>query len=1250
MKIRKISNRSTSLTVSASVTQAGTYKAVTLTNTLAKKIENFTASLIPKAHVVISRVVDHILLNREFEPINYFSDYVSIISRPALNFGKTLQSNNLLVTESITLSLDQSFRPFRDSINTDELIAFLLDSKRTFDLAVNVDSRPALLFAHPETDDIASLDLIRLARLNTVAPDNIVLSDDLSRLITVFRTIDDDVGMLDYFTTIDGSTYSLDRTIREFVSVGGSALVEGFRTSGNEYESIEFFIHKVLDPDIEYLDSIYLNLLKGVSDEQYLADVKSLLLDKFSTDLAHTSDQSSTIAGKGLRSELSIDAALLRFYVEKALADSTTMIDNMDLGDDLTYESSKLIADFLTASEQKSLLLLHATLEQDLQATDLFAQLINKQFDDVTAMLDSLDLGDRLLYESDKLLSELLPITESKNFFVHKVRTDTLAVDELIAKLISLADPNENLAVADQSSLTPGKNIFDSVLSIDELISLVRPKNYADSFNVGDANTLYNIKAFADAVIADDPLVRLADGIVSYVLLNKSEAVSPTDFFNRTFTFYRWPHHGFGDFTPIDDNSPNSPYPKRLFKLDAKTSVYINRPIVRINKIFFSEEMGNPYWGKAGTYFSSNATIQPPTVYPDTSIIYDSAYDATQVMELFDGYQYNSPYGLQWYREVKLNRETIASSRPELLIEDTSAGEHSIEATASADLVDLQRFSYSVYVKYVGRRYMSISVGGEFEAKFDLVKGKVLSFNSDHASCYYAGDGWWLCQIASILPVTEVNVPYELLALDILLNSPDNPRAIQRLALTPPARTSEIKISALTDNLEANYIGTGTQCFYIWGSQLEVGDQALQEVSSLNYIRTQGGNNSKLGYNQMPDDRDRVFVGTYLRNRDIYTRRHSGDPYENFSVWLDKNAPQGAIKTVSGNTITAPGVDTVFAGQQYQGTGSNALFSYDPLERKAIWFDKTTKQGNDVVRTVSGNTVTAADTDRVFVGQQYGRNIYSYDPMERKSIWFDKVAKRADTSIITAIQWDRINYVLYSESFDRVEWIKIGVTAPVRGLANTSGDLPFRSTTWDANRLIEELEYTPYTYYKQRWFDYVPLSNLPDYTSTVVTDIYENPVLSEHAIQTQIFNNNQDDDLLHYSLYASPTGGVYRFRLLVNNNRYVDFDLSSGTIVTSTGVLYESIQLIDSNPETYLCRLVCFGERIRELLLFKFIDDFATPVDVLTLRHNPVARTFDLATSVSEEHIIATVYDYNIQSGAEDFETDTGSIDYAVDY
>ena len=114
------------------------------------------------------------------------------------------------------------------------------------------------------------------------------------------------------------------------------------------------------------------------------------------------------------------------------------------------------------------------------------------------------------------------------------------------------------------------------------------------------------------------------------------------------------------------------------------------------------------------------------------------------------------------------------------------------------------------------------------------------------------------------------------------------------------------------------------------------------------------------------------------------------------------------------------------------------------LEHAEFLVLKTALTGLDADRTVSGTTVTAADTDRIFVGQQYGDVRLSGDPLEN------------------------LSYVLTFEA-------RAGVDYTIDG----SYDIGFlyRDTEQDALQVLEIINRSePLNNYNNTWYSPVPLT------------------------------------------------------------------------------------------------------------------------------------------------------------------------------
>jgi len=196
-------------------------------------------------------------------------------------------------------------------------------------------------------------------------------------------------------------------------------------------------------------------------------------------------------------------------------------------------------------------------------------------------------------------------------------------------------------------------------------------------------------------------------------------------------------------------------------------------------------------------------------------------------------------------------------------------------------------------------------LGATFSAIYDLQLGLVLSHTGESAQIGRTStDGWYRCQFTARLPKFVIEDPEYIFVLDVLLNYPDNPRGIRRFDLLPSERDRTIRISALEDaGLAEVYMGTGAGAFYIWGGQLEIGDQVEQEISALTYQRTVGGQLSKYGFNITPNDSDRVWVGSIHRDRGIWPTRTHNDGRERVSFFWDSTKNQDAVTASDSITV-----------------------------------------------------------------------------------------------------------------------------------------------------------------------------------------------------------------------------------------------------------------------------------------------------------------------------------------------------------
>ena len=1069
MTIRKIANRTTSLAVSASTIQSGIFKAAVQQQSSIQRLQNLSQTLVPKIANTTTRIINHLLYDPEGQGTRYLWDYLFISERPSLGFIKAA-ADSVSQSDSIFFSTVKNREPL-DSLSTDEAIAFLLRTKRTFDDDASVLSNPAKLFLKAPINEVQSFfDNFSIVRVKTFFED-ITAADEFNRRITVGRTFDDSVGMLDAFTFIDGSTFSLNRHIYEFLTVGSDAV--GVRTSGNNLENISFVMDKFLDPDIVMLDLLQSGFDKGVSETEIIADLNKLYAIKSNTDAVST-DQTQTLwTNKGNFETLDLAELFVR-VIGKTLADTTTMLDSMEFADHIIFAYDKLFADLSTAEDRSSLYVTKPFAETQ-SFTDLFSAIPVKGF------------------------AEDLTGSDLTSKYITKLSTD--------------------------------------YLSLLENILLIRGKELAHSVDTTDIKSFLISQLFADTVVADDPLVRLSDGNVIYSIINKADTFLPEEYFARRVEFYRYPHHGFLSPVTPTDGSTYSPYPARTILKDAKRSGTLSTyPILRTNLIAWSEQFDvGSYWTSTGLRISSNVIVAPSNLVVSPS----PTYDAAQLQEMF----YNKPadpYNKNWYQLVP--GRWIASSDADQLIATTSNTTHSISTPNILALTTDQNFSFAVFVKYAGTRYVRIVSTVDVWADFDLVNNTIVDKTANKASIQAVGDGWFLIWIEN--RVESFGAAPELQILhQILLNGINGQYGTDFLNLVPELANQKAQIYLLDDNRNASFAGNGTSGVIVWGAQLEIGDQVEQEVSSLNYIRTAGGPATRIGFNVTPNDRDRVFVGTLQRSG---LQRQYNDAFESI-----------AFKTLFNSKDNTTATPT------------------DYFARAVTQF--LTPSLNDSSGLGVSVTVGLPNTTRV-----------AGDDTEKMAIWFNKAAKKSGTSTAYSYQTVRTNLIRWSERLDYDYWLKTNVRATT-GIAVMAGALPYRNVVLDASQLYDIYFNKKYTYERNRWYDIVPLRNKPNFTSNAIIDIFEGSSNSIHTVQTFGYAQSLNGNYFASSIYASPNNGVTKFRLQVGWV-YADFDLSSVSVITSSGTLYNNIKTIDSSSGWYLCQII---GPTQALGVLNYLDSFS---------------------------------------------------------
>lgn len=781
---------------------------------------------IPKARVSITKLVDHI----RYDPWGIPGttdprDWIYIThDRPSLHIIKQFQ-HGFDGLDAIVLRY-LAGRRITDAVTLTDasVVQFVTAVLRYASDTVEFADRPYLLQIPATLRDSVTLndDLIRFVRLRNLYPSDTVTADDaFLRSFSAYRVFADNVGMIDNFTLIDGGTYTINKNIREFLSVG-SDIAE--RVSYNAAENIAFFAHKVLIDTSAAQEQIYKGLSKLLSpDLQPVEDADTLFVAKqASAEELATAEQAQYWANKTLsHGAAAIDYNELIFNFFKTLADTASMIDNLDLGDSLVYTTAKELSDSFSLG-------------------DVLTKTALKTIDqDTVSILDETLLG-AIILDPFKGLNDAINITDTdaRYYYLDKQLPDTVDITEVLRILRPYVFA-DSVVLSDQAILRPTRNKYFPT----------------------DAVTVSNLY--------DDRLDKF------YFIKRPSDVATVTENIGNLVRFKRAPHQGFAEAIPTPD------IVGRSMELTVGGGVIDNIPLLRTNLIYFSEQIGAVYWQKENVTVRSDEIPHPNLVYDQPSTtLYDPTYEAANIMELFDGYQYHNPAGRAWFREAKLTSQTQPVSAAEEIRDDAITGKHYIEAFAEADFVDFEKVAFCINLKPINRRYVRIDVANEFYAIYDLQLGIVLSTNAESAQLGRTStDGWGLCQITARLPKFEIVDPENIFVLDVLLNYPDNPRPLRRWDLLPSARIKSVRISALEDSgLSDTYLGDGTGAFYAWGAQLELGDQVEQEISSLTYIRTVGGQQTKYGFNITPNDNDRVWVGSIHRDRHIWpTRTHNDD-------------------------------------------------------------------------------------------------------------------------------------------------------------------------------------------------------------------------------------------------------------------------------------------------------------------------------------------------------------------------------------
>jgi hypothetical protein len=221
-----------------------------------------------------------------------------------------------------------------------------------------------------------------------------------------------------------------------------------------------------------------------------------------------------------------------------------------------------------------------------------------------------------------------------------------------------------------------------------------------------------------------------------------------------------------------------------------------------------------------------------------------------------------------------------------------------------------------------------------------------------------------------------------------------------------------------------------------------------------------------------------------------------------------------------------------------------------------------------------------------------------------------------------------------------------------------SGKLPYRNTNYDALAL-GEFFYTTSTntnayaywnnYYKNQWYSPAPRTNRMAFSSNVIQTLTANTGLDNHFLQADVKLRDYNTPEQYFSMSIYVSSGSTRFRMDVGSpgQVYCDFNLSSGTVITSVGTIYNRITLIDTALGVYLCQVIGPIKVYKQNLSRLTFNDSLPLYDDYSRTGHLALRTINDAFSQSVTTSNTFVSDLLLGDGlVVDALSDTGSIDY----
>jgi hypothetical protein len=472
-------------------------------------------------------------------------EFATPVERKYLTLDKTFADDldtlpNLLIplTQNIDLNAGSGYYDF--SINEIGLIdfnsgAYSLDNRSSiFDTLVSVNIGKGLFDSQSSFDQIQSF--------------------------TFNKVLEDFANPVDFVNIPDGSTFQLNKTLRNTVLP-------------DDLASLVWYFKRSFEDSVSNISDLitYIALGKTPFDEQFVNDdLQSLRLDKALSELIVSNDVHAIALNKPFTesfsvtefAQLSFNKSVIDFVngsdqleflnVEKVLSDDQPFIDTIE-----SFSITKLLQDFanpvdLVSIPDGSTFQLNKTLRNTVLLSDL-ASLVwyfNRSFDDTS------NVTDYSIFDVTKSLNDNIVVSEVYSLLFDKSISDLIALVDTTSIDVS-KNITDTQVVNDQSSLVTNKPVYEIVNLIDlKAITLLKVtsdliENISDnetlSFNKGINDYEYaldNIESFSITKLLQDfanpvDFVGIPDG--STFQLNKTlrNTVSLSDTFNRYVEYNR---------------------------------------------------------------------------------------------------------------------------------------------------------------------------------------------------------------------------------------------------------------------------------------------------------------------------------------------------------------------------------------------------------------------------------------------------------------------------------------------------------------------------------------------------------------------------------------------------------------------------------------------------------------------------------------------------------------------------------------